>query len=429
MAVLTVDPLLGLRGTTDFTTGQRPEDWRGMIARLFPNGDMPLTALTNTMKSSKAKDPRFHWSKKNLPSQNADLVDSGIYIDVSLATAYVSGGVTNDVVYAKIAAADMSNFRVGHAISIRKGDDARGDVMTELQAKGVNYLQLGLLQNADTTVDLNVADVVGVRSNANPEGGNRPDAISYRPEEFDNYTQIFRNSLDITRTAKETTLRTGDAYQEDKRDALELHGIEIEKGLIWGVKALLTGSNGKPKRYTDGLINTIKVNVSANVSDFRFDTAFSGKTWAESGKDWLDTRLETIFRYGDRIKFTFVGSLTLKAISDLAQLYGTVNLEPGVTSFGMKVNIWIHSAGEIVLKQHPLFQDTDADRRSMVVFEPRHLEYKFITDTVFIPDVSKGGGDLGKDSTAEEYLTECGLQYDFVEGTGYLSGFGLNNTV
>ncbi len=425
----TVTPFLGMRGTTDFTSAQRPEHWRGMIMRLFPNGRSPLTALTTMMGSQKAKDPHFHWFQKNLPSQNATLQTSGIYDDQALTTAYTSGGVLGTVVYAKILAADLPNFRVGHMVMIRKADDVRGDCRTEITDKGSNYLELYLLEAANATVDLDVATIVSVKGNANPEGGNRPDAIVYKPQELDNYTEIFRNSLDITRTAKETDLRTGDPYQEDKRDALELHGIEIEKGLLWGKKLLLTGANGKPKRYTDGLITVTRSLSPANVSDFRYDASFAGKTWQESGKTWLDKYLELMFRFGDREKFAFVGSITLSAIADLAMLYGDVNITVETTEFGMEILRWKTPQGTLVMKDHPLFTDTDADRRSMIVFEPRHLEYMYITDTKFIPDSTKGGGDIGKDATAEEYLTECGLQYDFVEGYGYLTGFGYDSLV
>ncbi len=429
MSVLTVDPFLGLRGSNDFTTGQKPEDWREMIARLFPNGDMPLTALTTMIKSKHTVSAKFHWFQKNLPSQNADLVSSGIYTDASLSTAYTSGGVLGNTVYAKIAVADMPNFRVGHTVAIRKATDVRGDTMTEVMSKGANYLQLELLEAANTTIDLDVATIISIKGNAQAEGANRPDAIVYKPVENDNYTQIFRNALDITRTAENEELRTGAAYQEDKRDALELHGIEMEKGFIWGVKALRVGSNGKPKRMTQGLISSIKANCPDNVKDFRFDTDYSGKTWQESGKDWLDTKLELIFRYGDKSKMAFVGSITMKAISDLAQLYGTINLTPGQTSFGLQVTVWFHSAGKLILHQHPLFQDEAADRASMIVFEPRNLVYRFVDDTKFIPNTTNGGGDLGIDGRAEEYLTEAGLQYDFPQGTGYLTGFGSDNSV
>lgn len=423
----TVTPFLGMRGTSDFTTDQRPEHWRGMIMRLFPNGRAPLTALTTMMGQSKATDAHFHWFQKNLPSQNADLVNSGVYTTAALSTAYTSGGSDGDTVYAKIAAADLPNFRVGHWVMLRKATDVRGDTRAEVTDKGSNYLELLLLEDANATIDLDVATIVSVKGNVNAEGSNRPDAIVYKPQERENFTEIFRNALDITRTAKETELRTGDPYQEDKRDALELHGVELEKGLLWGKKKLTTGSNGKPKRYTDGLITVIRSLVTANVSDFRFDSDFSGKTWQESGKAWIDTMMEVIFRYGDREKFALVGSVTLQAISDLAMLYGDVNITVETTEFGMQILRWKSASGTLVMKDHPLFVDTDADRRSMVIFEPRHLEYKYITDTKFIADTAKGGGDIGKDATAEEYLTECGLQYDFVEGFGYLTGFGYDN--
>ena len=187
--------------------------------RLFPNGRSPLTALTSMMKQSKAKDPHFHWFQKNLPTQNATLVNDGVYTNQALSTAYTSGGSDGDTVYAKIASADLPNFRIGHNVMLRKDDDVRGDVRAEIVDKGANYLELLLLEDADTTIDLDVATIVSVKGNANPEGGNRPDAIAYKPQELENFTEIFRNSLDITRTAQETDLRTGWSGQEASEES------------------------------------------------------------------------------------------------------------------------------------------------------------------------------------------------------------------
>jgi len=54
-------PILGLRGTGSFTvTGQRPENWREAILRLYPNGKAVLTALLAMLKSEKTDDPIFH---------------------------------------------------------------------------------------------------------------------------------------------------------------------------------------------------------------------------------------------------------------------------------------------------------------------------------------------------------------------------------
>ena len=47
---------LGLRGTGDFVTDQRPKNWREQILRLYPNGKAPLTALLALMKNESTDD-------------------------------------------------------------------------------------------------------------------------------------------------------------------------------------------------------------------------------------------------------------------------------------------------------------------------------------------------------------------------------------
>lgn len=50
---------LGLRGTGDWMTNQRPESWRQQILYLYPNGMVPLTAVLSMMKSERVDDPHF----------------------------------------------------------------------------------------------------------------------------------------------------------------------------------------------------------------------------------------------------------------------------------------------------------------------------------------------------------------------------------
>jgi len=40
----------GLRGSGNFAADERPKNWREAVLHLFPNGNVPLTALTNQMK-------------------------------------------------------------------------------------------------------------------------------------------------------------------------------------------------------------------------------------------------------------------------------------------------------------------------------------------------------------------------------------------
>ena len=53
--------ILGMKGTGDWATDQRPKSWRQQIIYLYPNGSAPLTAMMSKMKSLKVTDPEFNW--------------------------------------------------------------------------------------------------------------------------------------------------------------------------------------------------------------------------------------------------------------------------------------------------------------------------------------------------------------------------------
>src|SRR3990170_2811715 len=97
---------LGMRGTGDWVSNQRPENWREMMLYLYPNGKAPLTALMSKMSSEKTDDPIFHWWQKLLPDQRGTI--TGVYTDVGLSSAYTSGGIAGDIIYLKMSAADES---------------------------------------------------------------------------------------------------------------------------------------------------------------------------------------------------------------------------------------------------------------------------------------------------------------------------------
>lgn len=55
---------LGLRGNGDFSSDERPKNWRQWLLFLFPNGDAPLTAILSKLKSEGTDDPEFNWWEK-----------------------------------------------------------------------------------------------------------------------------------------------------------------------------------------------------------------------------------------------------------------------------------------------------------------------------------------------------------------------------
>lgn len=352
-------PFLGMRGSGDWATDQRPKSWREGILYLYPNGMMPLTAIMSKMKSEKVSDPEFNWWTKKLPEQagavtkvytNSDLGGGHEYEDT-----YPSGGdgaAAATTLYVKMAEAAAQQFRVGHQVLLRDASDPYADVNAKVTARTLNgassYLTVTLLEADDNSYDIlgaashNLSDcdrciIIG---NINEEGAYMPNSISYDPVKYYNYTQIFRTPLSITRTARETKLRTGDAYKEMKREALELHGIELEKAFIFGIPTEGTGSvMSKPERTTAGIINFIRANVPANFNDFRLNSTYSGKGWLDAGggETWLENYLEQVFRFGRPEKLAIISSGALLCLNRLVKSLGHYELKAREVAYVIKI--------------------------------------------------------------------------------------------
>ena len=338
---------LGMRGTGDWATDQRPKNWREGILYRYPNGMAPLTALLSKMRSEKVNDPQYYWWTKILAQQSATITAGEIYTDAALSSAYVSGGVAGATLYVKMTEANADQFRAGHQVLLRDASDYTVDVNAKVTAVLKNgassYIAAKLLEADDnsTTHDLSNADTVLIIGSINPEGGAMPDAVSYDPFKWNNYTQIFRTALEITRTARLTKLRTGDAYKELKREALEMHSIEMEKAFLWGIATEGTGANGKPERTTMGLVPAINGagtpsgEQSGTVDNFALNTDYTGQSWLAGGEDWLDEQLEIMFRYGQREKLAFCGSGALLGINRLIKNIGQFQFTPATKDYGM----------------------------------------------------------------------------------------------
>lgn len=432
---------LGMRGTGDWATDQRPKNWREGILFLYPNGMAPLTAIMSKLKSEAVDDPNFYWWTKTLPTQRAAI--TGVYTDASLTTPYVSGGVAGTILYVKMTEDDVKQFRVGHQVLLRDASDYTVDVNAKVIARSVNgassYIACKLLEADDNSThsnNLSDADVALIIGNINEEGATMPTGVSYDPVKLYNYTQIWRTPLSITRTARKTRLRTGDAYKEMKREALEIHSIEMEKSFLFGVKTENTGDGGKLERTTDGIITILRASAPNNVDDFSLNSAYSGKAWIDSGggEKWLKSYLEVIFRYGRAEKLGLCGSGALLGINNLAEASSHFTMTSATKAYGIQVTEWVTPFGKINLITHPLFSSEATLRNSLLILEPERLKYRYIDDTNFYGEGTAKQAGPGtnagrKDGTDEEFLTEAGLELYHPTTMGFLNGVGEDSEV
>lgn len=439
---------LGMRGNGDWVSNARPENWRQMILRLFPNGMAPLTAITSMIGSEGTNDPTIHWWTQNLATQAGATITSGVYKENTLTNKYVEATdpqpAAGDVFYVNVAAAVAGDFRIGHTIALEKAGDYRYQTRGKVVGVDANngnssYIAVKLLEASSDTYDIDEIDRVAVIGNVNPEGGDRPNAIAYDPVEFYNYTQIFRTPLSITNTARATNLRTGNGYQEAKKDTLQYHSIEMEKAMIWGVRSSGTGANGKPERTMDGIVTMLRRNSSSNnnVSAFGHAAPYNTNGWLTlidglpAGEHWFDEQLERAFRFGSNEKLMLCGSGAMHGINKLAKVSGDINLQPMTTEYGLRVTQWNTPYGTVFLKTHPLFSQNPQYRNDALILEPSEIKVRPLQgngvnrDTHFVA-APEDGAENGRDSTEEEYKSELTLEVHHLPKHAYLSRIGLD---
>jgi len=420
---------LGMVGTGQFDSDERPKNWRQKVLELFPNGDAPLTAIMSKLKSESTDDAEFKWFEKDLAAQAGEI--TGVYTDANMATAYTTGAVVGMTLYVKVPLAFAQECRAGHQLLLRDitavTKDVNCKVLDTLENGASSKITIKLLEVEQTADDLADVDRALIIGNINPEGGDMPPGISYGQENVYNYTQIFRTPLSITRTAKKTKLRTGDKYVTMKKDALQYHSIEMEKGLIWSIRTEFTGLNGKPERTSGGLMYFIR-NEGGIIDDYRSSTdVTAGTSWLNGGEDWLNEQLRKIFRYGSRERLAFVGDKTVLAIQKLIKNSAgiTYSLSVSTESYGLAVTKWVTPFGTIQMMTHPLFSYEPTNQKSMLLLDTSKMIYRYIDDTGFFKDgENQNTGYTRRDSTDEEWLTEAGYEFHHAKCFGFLDGFG-----
>jgi hypothetical protein len=248
------------------------------------------------------------------------------------------------------------------------------------------------------------------------EGSDAPTGVNFDPNERNNYTQIFRSTLEMTRTATQTRLRTGDAVKEAKRECLEYFSVDMERGFWFGKKSSTTLSN-KPLRTMSGVIEQISIN-SGNILD-----ALGGSTGLDM--DTLELFLKNIFKTGSSEKIAFAGNQALLTIQQIVRKNSVMNLTPIVEEYGMKVARLETAFGTLVLKSHPLFTQMAGGLNgatpfysmdsTMVILDMAYVKYVYLQDVEYEKDLAQKGLDGMKSG----YIAECSIELNH-PGTHYI---------
>jgi hypothetical protein len=186
--------------------------------------------------------------------------------------------------------------------------------------------------------------------NAFEEGSTRPSAVNIVAERYVNFTQIFRNSWAVTKTAAAIPQIAGAGYvSESKQDCAALHAMAIEKALFFGQKFMGT-SNGRPLHTQEGIIARVTAAAPGNI------VTLGGTTNWTQLEAALDPTLQTVTDpKGGNIRTMFVGGTARRVIHNIARLNSTYQITSSETSWGLQIDTIRTPRGTFEMIEHPLF--------------------------------------------------------------------------
>ena len=347
-------------------------DMRNQIAQLEPDESPFITFLRASKKNTRvAYNPKFEWMEDCLTPNGS-----------TLATAIAANNTTSVVV----ASGDGVLFKAGDII------------MASTEAMYVSAVSTDTLTVTrgfgGTTALASIAKdtPIYIISNAYAENSTSPAALTTKPDEKYNYTQIFRTAVQLSNTADKTKMYGGADRGYQRSKALLEHKREIAKAFYAGYRTI---DGTYTKRTTGGLFSFLTQTQA-------FSSGGTTLTYA----NFDELVAQKAFRYGSKQKLLIAGP-KLSTVINMWALNKVVTDVATDAAFGMRVKKLYTSYGDLMVVYDPLLADLG------------HPDYGIVIDTNNINYVHLDGRDTklytniqenDRDGIKDEYLTECGLE-------------------
>jgi len=399
------DSVAGMRGTGDFSTDERPKNFRELILWRDPNGSAPLTALMSKMKKETTDDPEFAWWEEE---QKAIRIKVSATITTTITT--VALVTTEDATALDLVAGDLLLAEVAETTTF-------GFEIVEVTSTPTTIGTVAITRGAagTTAISLVTNSYLLKIGSSFDEGTTSPDAASRNPVKKNNYTQIFKTAYQLTNTTKATRFRTGDPQKNDKKRKAFDHAVALEQAWLFGYKSE-TGT----KRTTGGLYQflvdaydatnspTIKQLVATTATEEDLLDACTGM-WDYNVPESGDQRL------------ALCGNGFLNRLNKIvaADAKTRINYNGVITAFGMKLHEWSFPQGSIFMKTHPLMNTNSLFTNGCFMINPPGIRYRPLAgrDTSMQDNIQANDAD----QTKGQWLTEAGVEFQHLRSMRYVN--------
>ena len=369
--------------------GGQMGDFASGLLQIMPTGSAQLLALSSGMQSADAHDTVVNWFEENHMTGR-----------ISVNGAIGDGTTTAIVV-------DDASEVVGGAIFLV---ESTGEYIYVESVAGVTLTVKRGLGDASLAAAIGDGAFMQKVGTAQEEGSDKPISIANLGYPRFNYLQNFRNTWDVTGTARAVNYSTGDLAAKNKGDAANLHAEDIERACIFSIRAIGI-QNSKPFRTMNGVVNQLTTNVTSQSTN---------TTW-----DDIDAFLQSIFEKNIKGKpnerIVFCGNTVVSTLNSIARLEGQFNMEAKQTDFGMKIINWYTPYGDVSLMTHPLFNENATWTKNLLIMHPAAVRMRYLRRT-HEDSYDKDGTRAGADADFGVFTTEMCIEYKAEKTGGYYTG-------
>jgi hypothetical protein len=402
-----------------YNTNDLPEDlaeqsFAANIARIMPNGEAPLFAMSGLAQKKTAKDIEHgYWSKTmqfGSITLNASVASAAATTWQVVTTASVT---VNDVINIENAFSGV-NFVAPEQVRVLSIVDA--DTITVERGFAGTVARTSIPNST-------VAAVVG---NAYPEGSPKPASKSIQPVRHVNNTQIFRNAWAQNKTLAAVKQVVGNGtIAENKMDCTNFHSRDIELATFFARKSnTIDAVSGEPLHTMDGLESIIHKYAPGNIKEAGLTTSYTDLlNLLDVSFDQRTNSMSGNMRVG------YAGKTAINVINEIGRLSGQYQIINKQTSFGLKFTEVVMPRGTLQLVEHPIFSTHPTWHKLLVVSELSSFDYAYLegrdTEVTYINEMDKATD--GTDASGGVLTTELTIElqnpfawlfiYGLTEGT------------
>ena len=414
-------------------TGQITKDlasksFSAAVAMVMPGGEAPLFAMSGLAKKKIALQVEHgYWSKQydypavattveNLPA--ATTIQLGSTSDYPTPSLPIAPGNDRDGVALPKRGAVVDSTRLVAGMVLRYQPDmttqgsagylASESMLITAVDTGANTITVIRGFQGTTALTIPSGALLIQIGTSFEEGSDRPVSLALIPQRHLNYTQIFRNSWDVTGTLAATQLAYGqDAVANNKGDCAHYHASDIEKATFFSKKSM-TVLNNKPLHTMDGIEAMIAQYAPGNLMAGGATTTYTQLV------DMLNPLLnfKTSRSSSGNRRTIYCGGHAKHVLSEIGRLSGNYQLVDGQTNYGLGFSTFKTSRGTFDIVEHPLFNTNPVWAKMAVVADLSSFDFAYLQgrDTRHDQYNQFGGLTDGKDAKGGVLTTELTIE-------------------